>query len=67
MKTQHPMPESFVASLSQEKKKAPPATSEPKPSTPKKTSIPPSKEIKAKPPPDGEEPQLFGPKPYPKK
>lgn len=50
MKTRKPMPESFVASLSPEKKKALPATSEPKPYKPKKTKIPPPKEIKAKPP-----------------
>jgi len=50
MKTQKPMPESFVASFGVEKKKAPPATPEPKPSQPKKTEAAPSKEIKAKPP-----------------
>jgi hypothetical protein len=50
IKTQKPMPESFVAGLSPEKKKALPATPEPKPSRPKKTSIPPPKKIQAKPP-----------------
>ncbi len=51
MRTQKPMPESFVASIGEEKKKAPPATPEPKPSQPKKTEAAPSKQIKAKPPP----------------
>ena len=50
MKTKKPMPESFVASLSPEKKKEMPATPETKPSKPKKASIPPPKEIKTKPP-----------------
>jgi hypothetical protein len=50
MKTRRPMPESFVANFVQEKKKAPPATPEVKPSKPKKTTVGPPKEIKAKPP-----------------
>lgn len=49
MKTRKPMPESFVATLSPEKKQAPPAKPEPKPSKPKKTRIPPPKKIQAKP------------------
>jgi LysM repeat protein len=50
MKTQKSMPESFVASLSPEKKKAPPATPEPKASKPKKAKIAPPEKIKDKPP-----------------
>ena len=67
MKTKKPMPESFVASLSPEMKKAPPATPDPEPFKPKTMRTPPSEEDKAKPPTEEEEPQLFGPKPYPKK
>ena len=51
MKTQKPMPERFVASFAEEKRKTPPATPELKPSKPKKTTNGPPKEVKAKPPP----------------
>ena len=51
MKTKKPMPESFVASFAEEKRKTPPATPEPKPSKPKKATNGPPKEIKKKPPP----------------
>jgi len=50
LKNQKPMPESFVASFAREEKKAPPATSELKPSRAKKTEVATPKEIKAKPP-----------------
>jgi LysM repeat protein len=52
MKTKKPMPERFVASIVEEKRKTPPARPELKPSKPKKkTTSGPPKEIKTKPPP----------------
>ena len=51
MKTKKSMPEGFVASFEEEKRKTAPAAPELKPSKPKKTTSGPPKEIKTKPPP----------------